>query len=150
MPVEAGPANGPAAGNPDGIGASVSVQSEARFRAEFANVAMAYNVFQTAREEGVRRVVMISSNHAADYYEALILDGKWDVVTPAMQERAVGYYGWAKATYEHLGLHLCPGRLRASRRWRMCRSASAARARATWSAPSRATCGRCGAGWRST
>ena len=106
---DAGPANGRAAGTPDGISASVSVQSEARFRAELANVAMAYNVFQTAREEGVRRVVMISSNHAADYYEPLILDGKWDVVTPDMQERAVGYYGWAKATYEHLGFIFAQG-----------------------------------------
>ena len=52
---------------------------------------------------------MISSNHAADYYEPLILDGKWDVVTPDMQERAVGYYGWAKATYEHLGFIFAQG-----------------------------------------
>lgn len=92
-----------------GITASVAGQGEARFRAEFANVEMAYNVFQTAREEGVRRVVMISSNHAADYYEPLILDGKCDVVTPDMQERAVGYYGWAKATYEHLGFIFAQG-----------------------------------------
>ena len=92
-----------------GGGDSIASQSEARFRAEFANVAMAYNVYQTAREEGVRRVVMISSNHAADYYEPLILDGAWDVVTPAMQERAVGYYGWAKATYEHLGFIFAQG-----------------------------------------
>lgn len=70
---------------------------------------MAYNVYQMAREEGVRRVVMISSNHAADYYEPLILDGSWDVVTPEMQERAVGYYGWAKATYEHLGFIFAQG-----------------------------------------
>ena len=110
---------------------------------------MAYNVFQTAREEGVRRVVMISSNHAADYYERLILDGAWDVVTPDMQERAVGYYGWAKATYEHLGFIFARA-VRASRRCRTCRSVSAARARPTWSAPRRATCGRCGAGWRCT
>ena len=92
-----------------GITASVAGQGEARFRAEFANVEMAYHVFQTAREEGVRRVVMISSNHAADYYEPLILDGKCDVVTPGMQERAVGYYGWAKATYEHLGFIFAQG-----------------------------------------
>ena len=96
-------------GAPPGTGGSMASQSEARFRAELANVAMAYNVFQTAREEGVRRVVMISSNHAADYYEPLILDGAWDVVTPAMQERAVGYYGWAKATYEHLGFIFAQG-----------------------------------------
>ena len=92
-----------------GGGDSIASQSEARFRAEFANVEMAYNVYQTAREEGVRRVVMISSNHAADYYEPLILDGAWDLVTPDMQERAVGYYGWAKATYEHLGFIFAQG-----------------------------------------
>ena len=99
----------PASSTLDGITASVAGQSEGRFRAELANVEMAYHVFQTAREEGVRRVVMISSNHAADYYEPLILDGKCDVVTPDMQERAVGYYGWAKACYEHLGFIFAQG-----------------------------------------
>ena len=99
----------PAGGTLGGITASVAAQGEERFRAELANVEMAYHVFQTAREEGVRRVVMISSNHAADYYEPLILDGECDVVTPDMQERAVGYYGWAKATYEHLGFIFAQG-----------------------------------------
>lgn len=84
-------------------------QREARFRSEFTNVAMAYNIYRTAHVKGVRRVVMISSNHAADYYESLILDGSWDVVTPEMQERAVGYYGWAKAAYEHLGFIFAQG-----------------------------------------
>ena len=45
-----------------------------RFAAEYANVRMAYNVYQVAWEEGVRRAVIASSNHAADYYEPLILD----------------------------------------------------------------------------
>ena len=107
-PPDAGEA-APAGSSLSGIRTSVASQSEARFRAELANVEMAYNVYQTAREEGVRRVVMISSNHAADYYEPLILDGKWDVVTPDLQERAVGYYGWAKATYEHLGFIFAQG-----------------------------------------
>ena len=49
------------------------------FEAESANVQMAYNVYMTALEEKVRRVVMASSNHAADYYERLILDQKMDV-----------------------------------------------------------------------
>lgn len=88
---------------------AIASRCEARFRSEFANVAMAYNIYQTAREEGVRRVVMISSNHAADFYEPLILDGAWDLVTPEMQERAVGYYGWAKASYEHLGFIFAQG-----------------------------------------
>lgn len=98
----------PRGGGPANLGAIAS-QSEARFRSEFANVAMAYNIYQTAREEGVRRVVMISSNHAADFYEPLILDGAWDLVTPELQERAVGYYGWAKAAYEHLGFIFAQG-----------------------------------------
>ena len=98
-------ASGPVSGVPGSSGS----QNEARFRAELANVAMAYNVYQTAREEGVRRVVVISSNHAADYYEPLILDRVCDVVTPDMQERAVGYYGWAKACYEHLGFIFAQG-----------------------------------------
>ena len=104
-PGDAPPANSTLGG----ITASVASQGEARFRAELANVEMAYHVLQTAREEGVRRVVMISSNHAADYYEPLILDGKCDLVTPDMQERAVGYYGWAKASYEHLGFVFAQG-----------------------------------------
>ena len=107
-PPDAGEA-APAGSSLSGIRTSVASQSEARFRAELANVEMAYNVYQIAREEGVRRVVMISSNHAADYYEPLILDGKWDVVTPDLQERAVGYYGWAKASYEHLGFIFAQG-----------------------------------------
>jgi hypothetical protein len=48
----------------------------------WGQVEMAFNVFQTAAEEGVHRVVMASSNHAADYYEELILDHKCDVVDP--------------------------------------------------------------------
>ena len=46
-----------------------------RFQVELSNVQMAYNVYQTAWEEKVRRVVVASSNHAADYYERLILTG---------------------------------------------------------------------------
>ena len=36
------------------------------FYDESANVAMAYNVYRTAYEAGARRVVIASSNHAAD------------------------------------------------------------------------------------
>ena len=61
---------------------SAGNDSEVRFWNEFANVQMAYNIYQTALEEGVRRVVVASSNHAADYYEPLILDGQLDFVDP--------------------------------------------------------------------
>ena len=46
----------------------------ARWRLEMSNIEMAHNVFQVALEAGCMRVVMASSNHAADYYEDLILD----------------------------------------------------------------------------
>ena len=49
---------------------------DAKFWAEHKNLALAYNVYRTALEEGVRRVVVASSNHAADYYERLIWAGK--------------------------------------------------------------------------
>lgn len=81
------------------------------FYAKLANVAMAFNVYQTAQEEGVRRVVAASSNHAADYYERLILDKKWDVVTPEMRPLSDNFYGWAKEAYEHLGFVFAVGRM---------------------------------------
>jgi hypothetical protein len=80
-----------------------------RFWAELANVELAYNVYQTAWEEQVRRVVVASSNHAADYYERLILAKKWDVVTPDMRGLSDNYYGWAKEVYEHLGFVFATG-----------------------------------------
>lgn len=81
-----------------------------RFWAELANVEMAYNVYQTAWEERVRRVVVASSNHAADYYEPMILDGRWDFVTPDMRALSDNYYGWAKEVYEHLGFVFALGK----------------------------------------
>ena len=84
---------------------------EERFFAELANVEMAYNVYQVSWEEHVRRVVVASSNHAADYYEPLILDKKMDGVTPDMQARSDNYYGWAKDAYEHLGFVFAVGKV---------------------------------------
>lgn len=82
---------------------------DAYFRNEYRNVQMAYNVYQAAWEENVRRVVMVSSNHAADYYEPLILDGKWDYVNPNGRALSDNYYGWAKEVYEHLGFVFATG-----------------------------------------
>ncbi len=81
------------------------------FYAELANVEMAFHVYQTGQEEGVRRVVVASSNHAADYYEPLILDKKWDIVTPEMRPFSDNFYGWAKEAYEHLGFVFAVGRM---------------------------------------
>jgi UDP-glucose 4-epimerase len=80
------------------------------FANEMTNVQMAYNIYQVAWEEGVRRVVMASSNHAADYYEPLILEHHWDFVTPEMKPLSDNYYGWAKEVYEHLGFVFAVGK----------------------------------------
>ncbi len=81
------------------------------FANEMKNVQMAYNVYQVAWEEGVRRVVVASSNHAADYYEPLILEHRWDFVTPDMRALSDNYYGWAKEVYEHLGFLFAVGKM---------------------------------------
>jgi nucleoside-diphosphate-sugar epimerase len=74
------------------------------FYDEQVNVAMAYNVYRTAYEAEVRRVVVASSNHAADWYEhALIHDRKLEMLDPYQLPLSDNFYGWAKATYEHLG-----------------------------------------------
>lgn len=85
--------------------------AEQRFWAELTNVEMAYNVYQTSLEEDVRRVVVASSNHAADYYEPLILQRRMDFVTPDMRAVSDNYYGWAKEVYEHLGFVFAVGKM---------------------------------------
>ena len=90
--------------------ATAGAPPDARFADELANVRMAYNVYQAAVEAGVRRVVVASSNHAADYYERLIWRGEWDVVTPATRPLSDNFYGWAKEAYEHLGFVFACGR----------------------------------------
>ncbi len=85
--------------------------SDPKFRAEYANVGMAYNVYKTALEEGVRRVVVCSSNHAADWYERLIWDDRLDVVTPDMPPHSDNWYGWAKIAYEELGFVFATGKV---------------------------------------
>ena len=76
---------------------------------ERINLDMAYHVFRLALEEGVERVVMASSNHAADWYEHLIHAREKDVVVPEERPLAVGFYGWAKAAYEHMGFLYAQG-----------------------------------------
>ena len=84
---------------------------DAKFWAEHQNVALAYNVYRTALEEGVRRVVAASSNHAGDYYERLIWAGRLEMVTPEMPPRSDNWYGWAKAAYELLGFVFATGKV---------------------------------------
>ncbi len=80
------------------------------FFVEKENVNMAYNVFRSALENKVARVVMASSNHAADWYEHnLIHTRKMDMVEPYSLALSDNFYGWAKASYEHLGFLFANG-----------------------------------------
>ncbi len=78
---------------------------------ERQSVDMAYNVLRLAMEENVRRVVVTSSNHAADWYETKLHSGAMDTIGPETYPRSDNFYGWAKATYEHLGFLFATGRL---------------------------------------
>lgn len=84
-------------------------EGDEKFFAELDNVKMAYNVYQACSEENVRRLVVISSNHAGDYYERLIHAGKLLSVTPDMAAYSDNYYGWAKVAYEALGFVFATG-----------------------------------------
>jgi hypothetical protein len=88
-----------------------SEDPEHRFWAELDNVAMAYNVYQACVEANVRRAVVISSNHAADFYEQLILDGSLLSIGPETPPRSDNFYGWAKIAYEALGFVFACGRI---------------------------------------
>ncbi len=85
------------AGNPDG------------YYVERSNIDMVFHVLRLALEEGVRRVVITSSNHAADWYESKLHSGQMDVVEPDTYPLSDNFYGWAKATYEHLGFVFASG-----------------------------------------
>ena len=79
---------------------------------EKANVEMAYNVLRSSYDSGVRRVVMASSNHAADWYEhSLIHRRRMDMLDPYMLPLSDNFYGWSKASYEHLGFLFAAGML---------------------------------------
>ena len=74
------------------------------------NVGMAFNVYRSAYESGVKRVVLASSNHAADWYEhALIHNRDLEMLDPYTLPLSDNFYGWAKATYEHLGFLFASG-----------------------------------------
>lgn len=93
-----------------------SREGEEPFWAEHDNVAMAYNVYQACLEESVPRVVVISSNHAADFYESLLLDGRLLSIGPDTVPYSYGFYGWAKIAYEALGFVFAVGRINNGRR----------------------------------
>ena len=61
-----------------------------------ANIVGAYNVYEAARLNGVRRIVFASSNHVTGYYR------QSETITPRMPVRPDGYYGISKAFGENL------------------------------------------------
>jgi hypothetical protein len=70
---------------------------------ERPNVDMAERVYRLSLDCGVRRVVVASSNHAADWYEQVIHPGRLDMIGPRDLPKSDNYYGWAKIAYEALG-----------------------------------------------
>jgi nucleoside-diphosphate-sugar epimerase len=83
---------------------------EDSYVAERTNVDMAYNVYRLVQQEGGRRVVMASSNHAADFYEYPIWRRQLDQITPdSPRPLSDNFYGWAKEAYEHLGFVFASG-----------------------------------------
>ena len=93
-----------------GYGRSRQPEEIDRFDAECDNVRMANNVYRAAFDAGVRRVVMASSNHAADWYEhALIHNNKKEMVSTDEVPLSDNFYGWAKAAYELLGFPYASG-----------------------------------------
>lgn len=76
---------------------------------ERSNLDLAYHVYQTAVDEDVGRVVIASSNHAADWYEHLLRQRKMEMLDVTYPPLSDNYYGWAKACYEHLGFLAATG-----------------------------------------
>jgi hypothetical protein len=70
---------------------------------ERPNVDMAERVYRLSLDHGVRRVVVASSNHAADWWEPLLHARRVDGIGPQDLPRTDNYYGWAKIAYEALG-----------------------------------------------
>ena len=61
-----------------------------------ANIVGAYNLYEAARQHGVKRIVFASSNHVTGFYR------QDEVVDPSMPMRPDGHYGLSKAFGENL------------------------------------------------
>ena len=79
------------------------------YYSERSNLDLAFHVYQTALEEDVRRVVVASSNHAADWYEHLLRQRTMEMLDVTAPPLSDNFYGWAKACYEHLGFLFSTG-----------------------------------------
>ncbi len=76
---------------------------------ERPNVDMAERVLRHALDAHVHRVVVASSNHAADWYEPLLHARQLDLIGPDHLPKSDNYYGWAKIAYEALGFMYASG-----------------------------------------
>lgn len=76
---------------------------------ERPNVDMAEHVYRLSLDEGVQRVVVASSNHAADWYEHPIHARRLESIGPEHAPKSDNYYGWAKIAYEALGFVYATG-----------------------------------------
>ncbi|SDK59401.1 NAD-dependent epimerase/dehydratase family protein [Aliiruegeria lutimaris] len=75
-----------------------------RFDTEMDNIRIAQRVYRSAYDAGVRRVVMVSSNHACDWYEhSQVHSRRRELITESDYPLSDNFYGWAKASYELLG-----------------------------------------------
>lgn len=75
-----------------------------RFDTEMDNILIAQRIYRSAYEAGVRRVVMVSSNHACDWYEhSQVHSRRRELITDSDYPLSDNFYGWAKASYELLG-----------------------------------------------
>ncbi|HET7560644.1 MAG TPA: NAD(P)-dependent oxidoreductase [Limnochordia bacterium] len=79
------------------------------WESELGNVAMARQVLQAAYDAGVPRVILTSSNHAADFYEPYLRSGQLAAIGPETPPRSDNLYGWAKIAYEGLGFVYASG-----------------------------------------
>src|SRR5258706_2210221 len=61
-----------------------------------ANIVGAYNLYEAARRNGVRRIVFASSNHVTGFYR------QDEVISPADPVRPDSYYGVSKAFGENI------------------------------------------------
>ncbi len=80
-----------------------------RYVDERPNVDMAERVYRHALDAGVGRVVVASSNHAADWYERIIHSRQVEIIGPEHLPKSDNYYGWAKIAYEALGFTYASG-----------------------------------------
>jgi len=84
---------------------------DTHFDVELENITMAYNLYHICQEEQIRRIVVFSSNHAADAYEPLLFNGTLGMLSPDLCPYSNQIYGWAKSAYELLGAAFACGRI---------------------------------------